>query len=456
MTPDTSSATVSTRASVLAKLAANTSWLFLERAISLAVALSVGLYFTRYLGPDNYGLYSYALGLYGLFAVVTRLGINALVVNETVRDSANQARIIGSAFLLRFGASVVAILVLNIVAYFLMGQDITRSMTVVFSIALLFGPFETVTHWFEANVAMKPMAIARSVTTMSIGGLRLALLLNQASLFWFVWLIPAETALAAVFFLLAYRSDGLSVRQWRPDVAILKGYVREGTPLFLSTVAAVLYMKVDQVMLGKMTTPRDVGVYAAAVKISEMLYFVPMILSGLLFPYLIRFKRRGEDLFSQAFQLMCDGFAWMAVGIAIVFTLFSEQIVRLAYGSSYSDSAHILVIHVWAGVFVALETLRSRWFVIQQNTRYQLLTMTAGAVANVGLNLILIPRYQGYGAAIATTVSYAIAVVLSCFFSKSMWGLGVTMLKSLLAPLRIRGSLYRYKVLKAATDRTGD
>lgn len=454
MTPDTPSGAVSTRSSVLAKLAANTSWLFLERAISFSLALSVGLYFTRYLGPDNYGLYSYAFGLYGLFAVVTKLGINALVVNETVRNSANQARIIGSAFLLRFGASVIAILILNIVAIFLMDQDITRSMVFVLSIALLFGPFETITHWFEANVAMKPMAIARSITTLVIGGLRLGLLLSQASLFWFVWLIPSEAALAAVFFLLAYRSDGLSARQWRPDLAILKNYVREGAPLFLSALAAVTYMKVDQVMLGKMATPRDVGVYAAAVKVSEMLYFVPMILSGLLFPYLIRFKRRGEELFSQAFQLMCDGFAWMAGVIAIAFTLFSAQIVRLAYGSDYSDSAPILVVHVWAGVFIFLETLRSRWFVIQQATRYQLITTAAGAVVNVGLNLMLIPRYQGYGAAIATIVSYAIAVVLSCFLSKAMWGLGVTLLKSLLSPLRIRGSLYRYRVLKAATDRT--
>src|SRR4029450_2035533 len=127
--------------------------------------VGVGLYFVRYLGPEDFGVYSYALGLYGLFATASRLGINALVVNETVQVGPKQSTILGSAFTLRMIASVLCIILLNVTARLLGDSTFSRQITLVFSAALLFVPFETITHWFEATVQMRPVAIARSVTT---------------------------------------------------------------------------------------------------------------------------------------------------------------------------------------------------------------------------------------------------------------------------------------------------
>src|SRR5262245_20020692 len=93
---------------------------------------------------------------------------------------------------------------------------------------------------------------------------------------------------------------------------------------------------------------------------------------------------------------MCDGFAWIALILATLITLFSTQIITLAYGEEYLLSARMLVVHVWAGMFIFIETLRSKWFVIRKITRFQLITMSYGAAVNVLLNLLLIPRYQGY------------------------------------------------------------
>jgi O-antigen/teichoic acid export membrane protein len=437
---------------ILVRLASNTTWMLMERGIALVTAVGVGLYFVRYLGPEDFGVYSYALGLYGLFVTASRLGINALVVSETVQVGPKQSTILGSAFTLRMIASVLCIILLNVTARLLGDSTFSRQITLVFSAALLFVPFETITHWFEATVQMRPVAIARSVTTLLIAACRLTLIFMGFSLFWFVWLTPLEGLLTSVFFFIGYRSRGFSLSDWKPDPELMKKFVRDGVPLFLSALAAVTYMRIDLVMLGKMTSSIDVGIYSAAVRISEMFYFIPVILAGVLFPYLIKAQSRGDDFFRQAFQVMCDGVAWIAILIAIPVTVFAVPLVSVAYGKEYLPSADILVVHVWAGIFIFIETMRLRWLVVHKLTYFQLLTTALGAVTNVVLNLYLIPLYKGYGAAIATVISYAVAIVLSCFLYRQTWEIGGILVKSLVAPFRIPQTMRAYVVVKTAVD----
>jgi O-antigen/teichoic acid export membrane protein len=349
-------------------------------------------------------------------------------------------------------ASLACIALLNLAAWGLMADRLPRDLTLILSAALLFGPFETIVHWFEARIDMKPVAIARTMVSLLAGTARLTLIVIGAGLLHFAWLVPLEALAAAILLLLIYQRYGLSVRDWKADAALIHKFIRQGAPLFFSALAVMTYMRIDQVMLGRLSTPADVGVYAAAARISEMFYFVPVLLSGLLFPYLIKFDKRGHELFERAFQLMCDGFAWMALLIAAGVSLFSAQIVALAYGEAYRAAAPILVIHVWAGVFVFVEALRSKWFVIRQITQFQLVTTAIGAVLNVLLNLYLIPRYQGYGAAVATTLSYSAAAVFSCFLHRQTWAVGTILMKSLFAPLRILETLRTFAHVRAAID----
>jgi O-antigen/teichoic acid export membrane protein len=437
---------------VLLKLGSNTSWLFLERAIGITLAVGVGLYFARYLGRSNFGLYSYVFALYGLFSVSSKLGLSPLAVSETVRSGYKHSAIMGSVFALRMAASIACLLLLNLTAWFLGDGPLVAEMTLIFSVALLFGPFETIIHWFEATVQMKPIVVARSTTSILMGIARLSMIVAGLNLLWFAWLIPLEAIVMGGLFLVAYHREGLRIRDWKTDTRLLRQFIREGTPLFFSAIAVIAYMKIDQVMLGKMASSAEVGTYSAAVKISEMFYFIPVVLSGLLFPYLIKISTHGEQITRKAFQVMCDSFAWAAILIAIPVSFFSVQLTELAYGPDYLPSARILVVHIWAGIFVFVETLRSKWLIMHNIARFQVWTTMLGAVSNVLLNLYLIPRYQGYGAAIATTISYGFAVVFSCFLHKGAWEIGIILVKSMLAPLRIVDSLRSYNAVKAVVD----
>jgi len=92
-------------------------------------------------------------------------------------------------------------------------------------------------------------------------------------------------------------------------------------------------------------------------------------------------------------------------------TFFSRTFIGILYGPSYFAAAPILAVHIWAAVFVFLGVGQNSWTINEGLTKLALWRTIVGAGMNILLNLILIPRYGGLGAAYATVVSYAAAAV---------------------------------------------
>ena len=90
-------------------------------------------------------------------------------------------------------------------------------------------------------------------------------------------------------------------------------------------------------------------------------------------------------------------------------TIVRDQLILLLYGDGYIEATTVLQIHVWACMFVFLGVVGSKWYIIENFQRINLYWTALGAIINVCLNLVLIPRYGPTGAAISTVASYAIA-----------------------------------------------
>src|SRR5690606_8930482 len=152
-----------------------------------------------------------------------------------------------------------------------------------------------------------------------------------------------------------------------------------------------------------------VGVYAVAAQLSEAWYFLPTAIVASFFPRLIKLHASDTGRFNLRLQQLFDMLFILAIVVAIVVTLVAEPLISLLFGEEYLQSASILIIHVWGGVFIFMRALFSRWIRIEGALMFSLITQGLGALANIGLNLLLIPRYGGEGAALATVLSYAIA-----------------------------------------------
>lgn len=197
-----------------------------------------------------------------------------------------------------------------------------------------------------------------------------------------------------------------------------------------------IYMRIDQIMIKHMMTNKDVGLYSSAVKLSEIWYFIPIIITSSLFPAIINAKQKNEELFTKRVQNLYDLVFWLAIIVAIPISIFSKQIIIIIFGKEYQMAYKVLAIYVWQGIFVSLGVANSKWLIIENLQIIVTLNTIVGAVSNVVLNFILIPKLGITGAAIATIISYGLAIFFfQIFFKKTRRNL--LLLLNVINPLRI-------------------
>jgi len=149
-------------------------------------------------------------------------------------------------------------------------------------------------------------------------------------------------------------------------------------------------------------------------------------------PALFEAKKLSTTLYyvrlTRLFRLMSG----IALVIAVSMTFGADFVASLLYGDAYEGVGTVLAIHIWAALFVFLGVAQGPWNINEGLTKLALVRTVVGAVANIVLNLLLIPPYGSIGAAIATTVSYALAGVILNAFSDSTRKIFVLQLKSML------------------------
>src|SRR3970282_2232562 len=79
----------------------NTSWLLVERVARTVIQVVVGIIVTRYQGPERFGLLSYAASYIGIFAAITSLGMDSIVVQMLVQSSEKRTSILSTSLILR-------------------------------------------------------------------------------------------------------------------------------------------------------------------------------------------------------------------------------------------------------------------------------------------------------------------------------------------------------------------
>ena len=174
----------------------------------------------------------------------------------------------------------------------------------------------------------------------------------------------------------------------------------------------MIYMKIDQIMLGQMLGGEAVGIYSAAVSMSEVWYFLPMVVVSSVFPAILDARERDDRLYYSRLQQLYGFMVLLSVAVALPMTFIATPLVKLLFGAPYAESGAVLAIHIWASVFVFLGVAGDKWFLAENRQLLSLQRTVLGAVANIGLNLWLIPMYGTIGAAVATVVSQALASFL--------------------------------------------
>ena len=267
--------------------------------------------------------------------------------------------------------------------------------------------------------------------------IRIVAIYKTADFSLFVYLIALELAVTGLLYLMIYQRLSGRLLRLRVTFEEIKGLWKGARWLLMSGIAAIIYLKIDQVMLGIMLDSYAVGVYSAAARVSEVWYFIPAAIVTSFFPQLIKNRQADPSIYRVYIQKLNHVLFALAVGVAVLMTLFGNGLVNWLFGESYSDSIPILVVHIWGAVFVFMRALLSKWLIAENLLALSLLSQGLGALANVALNYFLIPILGPIGAAYATVISYSIAAYLVLFFHPKLWRMAIITTKSFFLPIRL-------------------
>ena len=145
------------------KYFASTSWLLGERVLRMAISLFVGIYVARYLGPERYGLLSYALSFVWLFSAFLDLAHREIIVRELVKTTEQQNMILGSAILLRFGGAILLGIGVAIGLQFVNNGQQTSLMIGIITLGMTFQSWELIEYYFQSQVQSKYTVWAQTV-----------------------------------------------------------------------------------------------------------------------------------------------------------------------------------------------------------------------------------------------------------------------------------------------------
>ena len=400
----------------------NTGWMFGGQMFSLLVSFFIGVWLARYLGPENFGVLSYAVAFVGLFSFISSLGVDGILGRELIKFPEKRDELLGTAFYLKLIGGLMALAITIVSALLFSTSPLIKLLIILFSSSFIFQAINVINSYFYAEVKSKNniKAVVTATTISSL--LKIIVILLNGGVIWIVAVYVVDSFLQGAGFMIMYKRYGLKIKNWFFNKSLAKDILKDSWPLMLASAASFIFLRIDQVMIGALLGEHEVGLYAAAVRLVEVWYFIPGIICGSLFPAIVNAKKNDLLIYKKRLKALYLLMIGISLFIAIISTILAPWIITLLFGLKYSGAVIILQIYVWSGIGLFVGVAINQYFLSENRSHtiflYNLLSMSA----NVVLNIILIPRLGLTGAAWATLISYSagpVAVGIIKWFSIS-------------------------------------
>ena len=393
-------------------LGRNVTWQLGDRVVRLVVGLVVNVWMVRYLGAAGLGLLGFVQSLVGLCAIASTLGIESILIRELVRRPARAGALLGTAAAMKAAGALVAIgISLAAVAMLRPHDGSARALALVLASVTLFQITDVIEHWFQSRARFAPFVIARGAAFLTAAAVKIVLLVRHGSLTQLAAAIALESLLAAFALVAAFRRAPDAPRRWHADPALARELLAWSWPLALNSMAIVIGARMDQVMLTTLRGEAENGLYAAAQRLSEIIYFVPVAVCAAANPLLLGWHARDPRAYEERLGRLFRVLAWSAIAIALPVSLLATPIATLLFGAAFRASGPVLALHVWTAPALFLGVAQSNWFIANGRPQGLFARSAVNAGTNIALNAWLIPPYGARGAALATLIATAVAHV---------------------------------------------
>lgn len=413
------------------RTAKNAGWLIFGRIAQMVLSLFVGTITARYLGPSNYGLIGYAGSYSAFFMAFCTLGINSLLVKELVQNPKQEGEILGTTLLLRIISSIFSVLIIFcIVSVVDAGEKTTVLVVLLCNISTVFNAFEIFNFWFQSKLKSKVTAIVSLIAYIVTAIYKIVLLILGKSVLWLAFATSVDYICVAVLLCLAYFKSGGFGLSFSTGCA--KRLLSQSYHFILSSIMVAVYSNTDKLMLKHMTGQSEVGYYSTATTVSTMWCFIISAIIDSMVPSIMEAYEKDEKLFIKRNIQLYSIVFYLAVFASFLITAFAPLIIRILYGQAYLPSINPLRFITWYTAFSYLGVARNAWLVCKNRQQYLKYIYFAAILANIALNLILIPLLGASGAALASLISQMLTSIILPLCIKGLRENSIMMLKAIL------------------------
>lgn len=385
----------------------------LYQVLVMIIPLIMTPYLTRTLGSEGLGQYAYYYSFAYYFSLFSMLGIpnyGNRSIAQVSREKEKRTKVFLEIYKLQIAISLSVIVIYSAFIHFFLKDNRIAWMLWGFVFAYTFD-----ISWFFFGMEQFKVTLIRNFSIKIITILFVFILVQSESDVYKYALITSIGTLFANLVLFPKAKKLLTTF----DCSEIRSrkHIKRILILFIPCLAVSIYTVMDKMMLGTMVQMNEVGFYESSERIIKLPLVFVTSLGTVMLPRISNLlnsneKEKSNNYLYKSIIFMMFLSSSMCFGIIAIADIF----VPVFFGNGFEKCISILTIQMPSCIFLAFaNVIRTQYLLPNEMDRQYVFALLMGAIANLGLNLLLIPRYASVGASIGTLITEIIVCFFQCF-----------------------------------------
>lgn len=391
----------------------NIFWLSVSQLGSRMIRAAIIIYAARILGAAEYGVFSYVLGLAAFFTIFADISIIQIMTREAAKRPEERSYYFATSFWIKiFLLAGTVILVIFAAPHFSKIEQAKAIIPFVAFLVVFDGLRDFTQAFFRAVERMEWEAFVTMITNTVIAVSGFVILSFSATAEALTFTYITSTGAGAIVAMIMLRGEYKKIFS-HFDKSKVKPILSSALPMAFAGLLGTFMLNTDMVMLGWWRTAQEIGFYSAGQKIIQVLYTLPAILASAAFPALSRLIGQKDNPKIRLLMEKMTGLTYLiAFPLALGGVILAQSIIVFVYGSDYAPATMTFAILSVTTLLVFPSAQLSNAVLAYDKQKDIIGYLALGALANVGFNTLLIPKFGISGSAMATLISQLLYVSL--------------------------------------------
>lgn len=393
----------------------NASWMSVSQVITSVLAFVWTLFTARYLGVNDYGIFGATLSLASLFGTVCDVGTMYFAVREISVDLSREQKYLDACVSLRFilGAIYFALVLLSLMAAGWNSYMIV--ICLIFAVHQFVGSFKSLlVISFQAHEEMKYQAIMYIISNVMTFVFIVAVIFGDYGLFGLSLAYVLGNFIGLVYVLWVLKKKFVFPRI-SLEFNLYKILLLGGLPFALNAIFSAIYYSIDIFMLTQMSNTYYVGLYNSAYKLVDIFGVFYAVYTATIFPVMSKLFKDDKNILNLTLSKSIKYLSAVTIPLSVATLIYATDMIVFCFGSKFSEAGSVLAMLVWSVCFLFMNGATVTALNASNKERSVTVMYILTSMFNVIFNLVLIPKYNVYGAAFTTILSDIFLLILSIY-----------------------------------------